>query len=333
MFFSLNTMPPMELTDRIALVCVPVVLLLLAMLMPRKNKVFSVIVRLLMIVLLAGVAVFRLVPQLADLIGLTVRDSFIPVVMLLFALFLLWGILFPNAYLTQGLYGLVCSVPLAAGLLGFIFPTWLNAAAFIDVFTSVPTIFTLAGYCALVFVPFYLVMSGSYRMRLSSAWHALFGMTFLGSILMASVQAELITSPAYDKLAGIVTELKTFSFNMDALKECGIFVGAAFVIALLLGLFSALSRRVFCHTGEKFVSSETVGALVTRFVGRIFSGVGSLALLIAAPELISLMGLTGVAATLFCLAPIALMLLVQLFVEFVAEDAEIKRAQAACAKA
>ena len=132
MFFSLNAMNQMELTDRLALVCIPVILLLVAMLMPRKNKVFSVVVRALMIVLLAGVAVFGLVSPLADLIGTTARISFIPVVMLVEALFLLWGLLFPDAYLTQGLYGLICSVPLAAGLLGFIFPTWLSAAAFID---------------------------------------------------------------------------------------------------------------------------------------------------------------------------------------------------------
>ena len=101
MFFSLNAMNQMELTDRLALICIPVILLLVAMLMPRKNKVFSVVVRALMIVLLAGVAVFGLVSPLADLIGTTARISFIPVVMLVEALFLLWGLLFPDAYLDR----------------------------------------------------------------------------------------------------------------------------------------------------------------------------------------------------------------------------------------
>ena len=333
MFFSLNAMNQMELTDRLALVCIPVILLLVAMLMPRKNKVFSVVVRALMIVLLAGVAVFGLVSPLADLIGTTARISFIPVVMLVEALFLLWGLLFPDAYLTQGLYGLICSVPLAAGLLGFIFPTWLSAAAFIDVFYSAESILAIAQYAALVFVPLYLIVSGAYRMRLSSAWHALFGMTFLGSLLLTLVRADLITSPAYDTLSAILPSFENFAFGTDALKDFGILTGAAVVLALLAGLIATVCRRSVCHTDEKFSASETRGALVTRLVGRIFSGIGSLALLVLTPALIDLMGLTGTAATLFCLVPIAFMLLVQLFVEFAAEDTEIKHAQAATANA
>ena len=331
MFFSLNAMDQMELTDRLALVCIPVVLLLVAMLMPRKNKAFSAIVRVLMIVLLAGVAAFGLVSPLADLIGVTARVSFIPVVMLLEALFLLWGLLFPDAYLTQGLYGLVCSVPLAAGLLGFIFPTWLSATVFVDVFSSVESILALAQYAALVFVPLYLMLSGAYQMRLSSVWHAFFGMTFLGSLLLTLVSAGIITSPAYDTLTAILPSLEDFTFGIDALKQCGILAGAAVVLAFLAGLIATVCRRSIAHTGEKFSSSETRGALVTRFIGRIFSGIGSLALLVLTPALIDLIGLTGTAATLFCLVPVAFMLLVQLFIEFAAEDTEIKHAQAALA--
>ena len=331
MFFSLNAMDQMELTDRLALVCIPVVLLLVAMLMPRKNKVFSAIVRVLMIVLLAGVAAFGLVSPLADLIGVTARVSFIPVVMLLEALFLLWGLLFPDAYLTQGLYGLVCSVPLAAGLLGFIFPTWLSATAFVDVFSSVKVILALAQYAALVFVPLYLMLSGAYRMRLSSVWHAFFSLTFLGSLLLTSVSAGIITSPAYDTLTAILPSLGDFTFGIDALKQCGILAGAAVVLAFLAGLIATVCRRSIAHTGEKFSSSETRGALATRFIGRIFSGIGALALLVLTPALIDLIGLTGTAATLFCLVPVAFMLLVQLFIEFAAEDTEIKHAQAALA--
>lgn len=339
MFFSLNAMESMGPIERLALVCIPIVLLLIAMLMPRKNKVLSVIVRVPMILLIVAVAAFRLFPKLGELTGvsaltgLATRDSFIPVVMLLFALFLLWGLFFPHAYLTQGLYGLVCSVPLAAGLLGFIFPTWLNVSAFTDIFTSVPTLFTLAEYCALVFVPLYLVVSGLYRVRLSSFWHALFGMAFLGSLLLTLVQANLITTPAYDSIAGIVFDLKTLTFGAEGLKACGIFAGTAVGIALLFGILATIGRLAFSRTGEKLMSSETRGAFFTRLIGRIVSGVGSLVLLIITPELISLMGLTGTVATLFCLIPIALILLVQLFVEFAAEDMEIKRAQIAYAEA
>lgn len=343
MFFSLNAYETMGLTDRLALVCIPIVLLLIAMLLPRKHKVLSVVARVVLILMLACGAVIRLVPQLGDLTGLRVLSwiyrqgggTFMPVVLLTLAFALLWGIIFPNAYLTQGLYGLVCTVPLTAGLLGFIFPTWLDVAAFTDIFPKSAEFFSLLEYCAIVFVPLYLIVSGKYRMHLSSVWHALFGMTFYGSLLLTLAQAgtDFAGSPAYASITGVIVDLKTLTFGATGLKECGIFIGAAVVLSLLLGLLVSVCRRAFCHTGEKFSTSETRGAMLTRFIGRIFSGVGSLVLVFVTPGLISLMGLTGTGATLFCLAPIALMLLVQLFVEFAAEDTEIRRAQMAAANA
>ena len=340
MFFSLNAYESMGLTDRIALVCIPVVLLLIAMLLPRKHKVLSIVARAVVVLMLLCGAAIRLIPKLGNLTGLSVLTriyesggTFIPVVLLAFAFALLWGIFFPDAYLTQGLYGLVCTVPLTAGLLGFIFPTWLATTSFTDIFTASVPLFGLLEYCALVFVPLYLIVSGKYRMHISSVWHALFGMTFFGSLLLTLTQAGVIDSPAYASITGVVLDLKTLTFGEKGLTECGIFVGAAVVLALMLGLISSVCRRVFCHTGEKFAASETRGAMLTRFIGRIFSGVGSLVLVFVTPGLISLIGLTGTGATLFCLVPIAFMLLVQLFIEFAAEDTEIRHAQTAAANA
>lgn len=340
MFFSLNAYTSWGLTDRIAVACIPIVLLLIAMLLPRRHKVLSVIARLVVVLMLLCGAAIRFLPRLGDWVGLSTltwiynhSGSFVPVVLLAFAFALLWGIFFPDSYLTQGLYGLVCTVPLTAGLLGFIFPTWLTATDLTEMFTKALPLFSLLEYCALVFVPLYLIVSGQYRMRLSSVWHAVFGMTFFGSLVLTLAQAGVLTSPAYTSITGVIVDLKTLTFGETGLKECGIFAGAAVVLAFLLGLIVTVCRRAFCHTGEKFAASETKGAMFTRFIGRIFSGVGSLAFMLAAPGLIGLLGLTGTAATLFCLAPIAFMLLVQLFIEFAAEDTEIRRAQAAAANA
>ena len=340
MFFSLNTYTSLGLTDRIAIACIPIVLLLIAMLLPRKHKVLSVISRLVVVLMLLCGAAIRFLPRLGDWVGLSTLTriyencgSFVPVVLLAFAFALLWGIFFPDSYLTQGLYGLVCTVPLTAGLLGFIFPTWLTVTDLTTMFTTAVPLFGLLEYCALVFVPLYLIVSGRYRMRLSAVWHAIFGMTFFGSLVLTLAQAGVITSTAYASITGVIVDLKTLTFGETGLTECGIFAGASVAVAFLLGLIVTVCRRTFCHTGESLAVSETMGAMVTRFIGRIFSGVGSLVLMLATPGLIGLLGLTGTVATLFCLAPIALMLLVQLFIEFAAEDTEIRRAQAATANA
>lgn len=332
MFFSLNAMEQMDLTDRLALVCIPILLILIALVLPKK-KGFSVVTRVLMIALMTLVAAFRLVQPLADLVGISTRQSFIPVLLLAEALFLLWGLFFRDAYLTQGLYGLMCGVSFTAGILGFVFPTWLSAATFADVAFSAEALLDVAQYAALVFVPAFLVVSDLYRLRLSSAWHVLFGAAFFGSLLLTLVKADIVASPAYDTLLAILPDLKAFTFGMDAVKECGIFLAAALLVSLLCGLVATIIRRVFARSGERFAASETRGALFTRLIGRVFSAIGSVALLVATPALVSLLGITGTAATLFCLLPIVWMLLIQLFVEFAAEDAEIRHAQAALANA
>ena len=334
MFFSLNAITSMDLMNRIALVCIPIVLILIAMILP-KGKVMAGITRVLMVLLLVGVAVLPMIQPIADLIGLSTKDfatpyfdSFVPPLMLVEALILLWGLFFNNAYLTQGLYGMVLGISFTVGVAGFAFPVWLNAVSFADALVSPAYLLGLLQYAALVFVPVWLLASGAYHVKLGSTWQVLFGMTFFGSLLLYSQASGLITSPFGEKLAGALNDGAAFTPNTDSLIYCGVIAGAALVVTFLICLAAPIGRRAFYHTGEKMIASETKGALWTRLIGHVFSGVGGVALVVLMPSIISLTGLDGTVAELLYLAPIVYMLLVQLFIEFFSEDAEIKRAQA-----
>ena len=334
MFFSLNAVTSMDPMDRLALVCIPVILILIAMLIPKKKKA-QIVIRVLMILLLVAVAVLPMIPAFSDAVGLTGAsyaapdlNRFVPVLILAEAFVLLWGLFFDRAFLTQGLYGMIFGICITVGIAGFAYPEWLGAASFPDALTSPAYLFGLLQYGALVFVPVWLLDTRIWQVKLGSAWQSLYGMTVLGSLSLYLQASGLVTSPLGEKLMGAMKNGAAFTPDADALRYCGIFAGIVFGGTFLVSFLAPLSRRVFYRSEEKWIVSETKGALWIRVIGRTLAGVGGVALVVLMPSIISLTALTGTAANLLYFAPIAWILIVQLLTEFLSEDSEIKQAQA-----
>ncbi|MGM9608645.1 MAG: hypothetical protein ACI3XE_00305 [Eubacteriales bacterium] len=317
----------MGIVDRLILIGVPVALVLLSLILPR-NKVFKKVIQTVLVLATAGVAVIPLIAPLADLVGVTAATrltGFEQVILLAEAAILLWGLFFGDAYLTQGLYGMVSFISLVVGCYRFIIPTWTKATSLAEAFASTDTILKMAGYAVLVLVPAWLICSGSFRVKLASAWNTLIGLSFFGSILLFLTKAELINAAIGNKLMTVLGDLK--ALNAEDIKTFGIAAGILVATTLVLCVLVSLIQSKTLKKGEKMIASETKGALVIRLVGRFIAGVGSLALLAFLPGM--LVGSTGIGAAAVLLAPIGLVLVVSILTEFFSEDVEIKRAQAA----
>lgn len=317
----------MGIVDRLILIGVPVALVLLSLILPR-NKVFKKVMQVILVLVSAGIAVIPLVKPLAELIGISAVSyltGFDQIILFADVAILLWGLFFGDAYLTQGLYGMVSFISLVMGCYRFFVPAWTKATSLAEAFATTDMILKVAGYGVLVLVPAWLICSGSFRVKIGSAWSALMGVSFFGSILLFLTKAELIHSRIGNKLMAVLEDLKAMS--VDDIKYFGIFAGILLAATLVLCALVSLIQGKILKKGGKMIASETKGALVIRLIGRFIAGVGSLALLAFLPGM--LVGSTGIGAAAVLLAPIGLILVVSILTEFFSEDTEIKHAQAA----
>lgn len=319
----------MGIVDRLILIGVPVALVLLSLILPR-NKVFKKVMQTILVLVSAGIAVIPLVKPLADLVGVSAVSyltGFDQIILFADVAILLWGLFFGDAYLTQGLYGMVSFISLAMGCYRFILPAdWIKATSLAEAFSGgTNAILKVASYAVLVLVPAWLICSGSFHVKLGSAWSALMGVSFFGSVLLFLTKAELIHSAIGNKLMKMLKDLK--AMNADSMKSFGIYAGILLAATLVVCALVSLIQSKILKKGGKMIASETKGALVIRLIGRFIAGVGSLALLAFLPGM--LVGSTGIGAAAVLLAPIGLMLVVSILTEFFSEDIEIKHAQAA----
>lgn len=316
-----------DITSWLMLLAAVVVLAVVAFLLP-KGPVAKKVVG---IVLLVGIVALLLTPVIVDskLAQNFYNGGFTVYLLIVVAVVLLYGLLFNKSNLAQALYGITASIALPLGLLRLLIPTWTKAKSIMDLTSSLSNMLPLLIYAILFFVSVWLIASGTYRLCLSSMWHILYGFIIFGSVMVFTTQAGLSLSlTALEMMKLVGANGINFAEVADIAILCGIALGVIFIVSLIATLW----RKYVSKSGEKIIASETKKAFVLRLVGKIVAVAASGACLVFLPSLLgatTAATLAGMPKALLFLAPIVILAAVMLVFEFLAEDHEIKVAQAA----
>ena len=325
----------LDFISGLILAAVVVLLTAIAFLLPKSDKAKKIIG----IVLLVCMAAVLVVPSLlnAELGKTMFNGGFTTYMVIVMAVILLYGLIFNKSHLAQALYGITASVALPFGLLRLLVPTWTNAISIAQIFTSNDVI-SLLLYAVIYFVAIWLVASGTYRLNLSAIWHIFYGFIVFGSVMVFSTQAGLTHSKtAIDMLKFFTVD--GFSWKNVSLVALPCLMGL--LVILVIALTATLWRKYVKKTGEKIIQSETSHALAFRLVGKIVAILASGATLVFMPNLLEAVlvdftyyshvtegDFVGMPTALLFLAPILVLAIIMLIFEFLAEDHEIKIAQA-----
>ena len=325
-----------DITSWLILLAAVVVLGVVAFFLPKGELAKKITGICLMVGIVALLVVPVIVnPAIADNVW---GQGFTTYMLVIVALVLLYGILCGKSNLAQALYGIVVSIALPMGLLRLLVPTWTTAKSIMDITSSTADLVTLLIYSILFFVSVWLVFSGTYRIRLTSMWHILYGFIIFGSVMVFTTEAGLSFSyTAIQMLRFFGTE----GLNWAKVGDIAILCGMALGVIVIISLIATLWRKYVSKSGEKVIASETKKALLLRVVGKVVAVAASGAALVFMPKLVGAditnfttyeavkAELVGFPAALAFLAPIVILAVVLLVFEFLAEDHEIKVAQAA----
>ncbi len=316
---------------------IPVILFCIACLMPRgKGKLLLNIERGVMIAGVVAVLVAPIIVNVITPIGYNPVDEMLKdnaaLTLALGALViaLLLGAFIGDSYIMQGIYGMLATILLPYGIIKVMFPIWAADATVSGIFTSALGIFTILRYAALIFIPLWLIRMGEYKMRLSSIWHLLGGLSLGGCIALFADRAGLILSPSVTRLFDFIkyaTELDAdalANLNVDVpelqiVTELLILIGFAIVVNVALAVIITLGRMIFKSETRNFVSESFLG-LVIRTLG-VLVAVGACAVVAGLMPMI--LGANG--AFIIYIIPVVAYLLILLVAAFLADTVEIKR--------
>ncbi len=310
------------------LMAVAVILFCVATLMPKKaGKVDRIVSG----VIVAAVAALLLCATLirdAEAVSLW-RLSFSVYVLAALTLTVLWGIFFPEAKLTQALYGIIITCAFPLGLLRLLLPAWaVSVNTFNEIFQkgNGEALCALLIFSALFFIPVWLIYTGKYRISLNTIWHMALGFTVGASGLqyMTQMNPDKMYSATSKSLTTILTDK---GLDGEALWVIASIILVGVLMVVVASVVATLWRKKVQNSEEKVILSQTKKALTFRLVGRILSVVCGSALVIILPNLMNATTratlLNGPKA-LVMLTPILLIVLINLVCEYLAENDEIK---------
>lgn len=317
-----------DFPSRLCFVACVLVLAIIAFLLPKKPLAKKIVGG----ILLAGViAVLTMPLYVADMAKFVYSAGFSTYMMIFTAVVLLYGFVFNNSNLSQVLYGITISIVLPISLIRFLLPSWLPSwlPSLDAIFKYRAAWVPLMVYALLFFISVWLVASGTYRLSFNTIWHVLYGGVIVGSLISMAFQAGVIRSATAQLLANLYSN---GSINTQAISYFALFGGIALGVIFIVSLIATLLRKYVSKSGEKIIASETKKAFVLRLVGKIVAVAASGACLVFLPSLLGATteaNLAGMPKALLFLAPIVILAVVMLVFEFLAEDHEIKVAQAA----
>ncbi len=301
---------------------------ILVAVLTKKSKIAILIERL---VLVLGVTALIAIPMAKDFEGFNAMEFFFTNNLdayLLLALFaaLILGIFTEGSYMTQGLYGALIAISLPFSLLNLVFPFWAKDVKTIgELFGNATYTISFLVFALMLFIPVWLIASGSYKLRLTSVWHVLGGLALGGAGVIFLWETDFLHSKVIVKAIHLFNSDEPLTTSIEAFISV-VLIFIAFM--LVLGLTATLIRKYAFKSDERVLSSETWAAFFIRMVGRVIAiglcGGGALFM----PGWLSDAAETplGLPKALLFLIPIALFGVVMLFTEFLAEYQEIKHA-------
>ena len=314
------------------LVAVAVILFCIATLMPKKagkvDRIISGVIVAAVAALLLCATLIRNADANADSLWIV---SFSVYVLVALILNVLWGIFFPDAKLTQALYGIIITCAFPLGLLRLLLPAWATSVnTFNEIFQkgNGAVLCALLIFCALFFIPVWLVYTGKYRLSLNTIWHMALGFTVGASGLQCLIQFN----PDKIHRTATVTKSLTAILTKEGIDGEALWVIASVVLVgalmvVVASVVATLWRKKVQNSQEKIILSQTKKALAFRLIGRILSVVSGSALALALPSLMNANTaetlLNGPKA-LIMLTPILLVVLINMICEYLAETDEIK---------
>ena len=341
---QIKALPLMDnITNWICFALVAVILLCIATLMPKKNKKILTVESIVIAVAMTAVMVVaRILAKMEQTPPTTLSSLFkgnvtTYVVYAVIAV-VVWGIFFEKAPLTQALYGMCISVALPIGLFRLLLPTWtwsaldsrVQISSFAEVFSNELMLFKFLIYCALVFVPLWLIATGKYRLSLNTIWHLAYAVVGFGSVMQFLAQSGAIKIKYNGTLKQLLSIVTEDGLNKNSILELLSLLGVGALLIVLISAVAAIIRKK--TTGEKVINSETSFAMMTRLAGRILAIVVSGLLIVFLPTMLgatNMETLVGMPLALVFLTPFAAILVITTVAEFIAEHNEIKVAKAA----
>ncbi len=320
-----------------AFAAIPVILFCIACLMPRGNG--RVLVNIERAVIIIGVVAVLVAPFIIDKVNpdllkfdpyreIIEHGTILTTAIVALAVSLVWGIFTGRSYITQAIYGMLACVCLPFGLINLVFPTWATATNIVDVAKTPVDLLHLLLYSACFFIPVWLIRSGEYKLRISSVWHLISGLTVGGCAVTFAIETNFLgaNSQTFNNLLHILDNVESFeslkdinySFMIKVAYMFGIFL-AIIVVAGLLVSFA----RVILKTGDRVFVSESIGGLFFRTVGNILSNLICGVSILLVPQLLNHASTYPMA--LVYLVPILLYFIINLVCAFLADTVEIKR--------
>ncbi len=326
-----------NLLSWLAFAAIPVILFCIACLMPRgkEKKLVNIERFLIAFFAIAVPATFLVIGLINDNIlgfdvvkGLFTYGIVLTASVIGMALVLVWGSFTSESYITQALYGIVFGFCMPYGLVSLLFPsTWTTATNILDVVTTPFDLARLLMYAACFFIPIWLVRSGEYKLRLSSVWHLLTGISLGGCTMMFLVEAEIVKSRAIYKLLHLFDGFKVTGAlsdtNKDYLINFSIVVGIFAALVLLAGAVMSIIRKIVKSETRLFVS-ESFGGGFTRTIGNILANGVCIASLFILPQVFD--HASAMPTALIYLAPILAFFVIVVVTALIADTVEIKRA-------
>ncbi len=324
---------------------IPAILLCIVCLIPRgKGKVLLNIER---AVIIIGMVSVLVIPFIADAIKpgvfgfdpvkFIIKDGiFLSAAMVALIFTVVWGIFTGKSYITQGLYGMLSTILLPYGFICMVFPVWFGAEpSLATVFTTGEYLFRLLQFATLFFVPLWLIRTGEYKMRLSSIWHLLGGISLGGVVGMFVIESGMVKMPGINSFIKTLAEMKNnfeaFGFNFKKYDFSAI--DTQFIMSLIAFILFAVAATLAvagCVTLIRKLNKSEISNFVSESVlGFVIRTAGNaLAVLVCAGCALILpftLGATTMPLALVYLVPIPIYFFILIASAFLADMVEIKR--------